>query len=124
MTVINILYKPLDTVQSKYFFGYTGGDNPKQLATSKQLWKVQDLVNRLYHYYLCIESVAEDKVKNKQITKQMEETKQTLDEMSCISLPMSKENMDKKIKLFTQLLESTLPKLHNLVEESIQINSA
>lgn len=124
MTVINILYKPLDTVQSKYFFGYTGGENPKQLATSKQLWKVQDVVNKLYHYYLCIEAVAEDKVNNKQIRKQMEETKQTLDELSCISLPMSKENMDKKIKLLTQLLESTLPKLHNLVEESIQINSA
>ena len=123
MTVINILYKPLDTVQSKYFFGYTGGDNPKQLATSKQLWKIQDLVNKLYHYYYCIQTVGE-KIKNKQIKNQIEETKATLDEMSCISLPISKENMDRKIKLLTQLLESTLPKLHNLVEESIQINSA
>jgi hypothetical protein len=124
MTVINILYKPLDTVQSRYFFGYTGGESPKQVATSKQLWKIQDLSNRLYHYYLCIEAVAEDKVNNKQIIKQMKETKQAIDDVSSVSLPCSKENMDKKIKLLTQLLESTLPKLHNIVEESIQINSA
>ena len=123
MKVINILYKPLDTVQSKYFFGYTGGENPKQIATSKQLWKVQDLVNKLYHHYYCIQTVGEQ-IKNKQIKKQIKDTKRTLDEISTISLPFSKENMDKKIKLLTQLLESTLPQLHNIVEESIQINSA
>ena len=59
-----------------------------------------------------------------ELEKQIKDTKRTLDEISTISLPFSKENMDKKIKLLTQLLESTLPQLHNIVEESIQINSA
>ena len=47
-------YEPLNTVQSKYFFGYTGGDNPKRIATSKQLWKIQDLANKIYHYYFVL----------------------------------------------------------------------
>jgi len=116
-------YEPLNTVESKYFFGYTGGDKPKQIATSKQLWLLQDIANKLYHYYFCIETASEY-VKQKELKTQIEETKRAIDEMTDVCLPISKENMDRKIKLLKQLLESTLPKLANIVEEALHIKSA
>ena len=47
----------------------------------------------------------------------LDETKQMIDELSKISLPMSKSNTDKKIKLLIDMLESTLPKFSNLVQD-------
>ena len=91
-------YEPLNTVQSKYFFGYTGGENPKRIATSKQLWKMLKI--------------------------QMDDTKRVIDEMTNVSLPMSLDNMATKIKLLTELLESALPKLQNAVEVALEIKSA
>ena len=116
-------YEPLNTVQSKYFFGYTGGDNPKRIATSKQLWKIQDLSNKIYHYYFCIETAGENAV-DKQLKLQMADTKRVIDEMTNVSLPMSLDNMAAKIKLLTELLESALPKLQNAVEVALEIKSA
>jgi hypothetical protein len=52
------------------------------------------------------------------------ETKKAIDEMTAVSLPMSKENMNKKIKLLQQLLDSTLPKLSNLVQQTINEQTA
>ena len=124
MKVINTFnYEPLNSVQSKYFFGYTGGDNPKMIATSKQLWKMQDLSNRLYHYYFCIETFGE-KINHKQLQNQMDDTKRVIDEMTEVSLPISLENMNTKIKLLTELLESALPKLQKCVEEALEEQSA
>ena len=125
MKVINTLqnYATLDSVQSKYFFGYTGGDKPTEIATSKQLWKIQDISNKLYHYYLTIETVA-DGIKSQELQNQLVETKKAIDEMTAVSLPMSKENMNKKIKLLQQLLDSTLPKLSNLVQQTINEQTA
>ena len=116
-------YEPLNTVQSKYLFGYTGGDNPKEIATSKQLWLLQDISNKLYNYYYCIET-ASKYIKIYKLNNQMEDTKRAIDELTNLSLPMSKDNMNKKIKLVKQLLESTLPKLATLVEEALQDKSA
>ena len=44
MKILNTLetYTTLNSVQSKYFFGVTSGDNPREIATAKQLWKLQD----------------------------------------------------------------------------------
>ena len=116
-------YEPLNTVQSKYFFGYTGGDNPKRSATSKQLWKIQDLANKIYHYYLCIETAGE-KANDEQLKLQIADTKRVIDEMTNVSLPMSLDNMAAKIKLLTELLESALPKLQNAGEVALEIKSA
>ena len=118
MKVLNTLetYTTLNSVQSKYFFGVTSGDNPREIATAKQLWKLQDLSNKLYHYYYAIESVL-DCDENAEIMNTLDETKQMIDELSKISLPMSKSNTDKKIKLLIDMLESTLPKFSNLVQQ-------
>lgn len=118
MKVINHLenYKTLNSVQSKYFYGVTSGDNPREIATAKQLWKLQDLSNKLYHFYYAIES-ALDVDESNQIMNTLDDTKQAIDELSEISLPMSKSNTDKKIKLLIDMLESTLPKFSNLVQE-------
>ena len=118
MKVINHLenYKTLNSVQSKYFYGVTSGDNPREIATAKQLWKLQDLSNKLYHFYYAIES-ALDVDESNQIMNNLEDTKQAIDELSEISLPMSKSNTDKKIKLLIDMLESTLPKFSELVQE-------
>tara|TARA_R110002012_G_C11369292_1_gene581807 strand:+ start:276 stop:653 length:378 start_codon:yes stop_codon:yes gene_type:complete len=118
MKVINHLenYKTLNSVQSKYFYGVTSGDNPREIATAKQLWKLQDLSNKLYHFYYAIES-ALDVDESNQIMNTLEDTKQAIDELSEISLPMSKSNTDKKIKLLIDMLESTLPKFSSLVQE-------
>ena len=120
MKVINALanYTALDSVQAKYFFGYTGGENPKEVATGKQLWKAQDLANRIYHLYLTIETVS-DPIDNDNLQSHMKETKQAIDECTQISLPLSKENMGRKIELLTQLLDSTLPKLSGIVQKAI-----
>lgn len=124
MKIVNTLnYEPLNTVQSKYFFGYTGGDNPKRIATSKQLWKFQDLANKIYHYYLCIENAGE-KTDDKQIKLQMADTKRVIDEITELSLPMSLDNMAAKIKLLTDLLESALPKLQETIEFELKSKSA
>ena len=124
MKVINTFnYEPLNSVQSKYFFGYTGGENPKMIATSKQLWKMQDLSNKIYHYYFCIETFGE-KINHKQLQNQMDDTKRVIDEMTEVSLPISLENMNTKIKLLTELLESALPKLQKCVEEALEEQSA
>ena len=116
-------YEPLNTVQSKSFFGYTGGENPKRIATSKQLWKIQDLANKIYHYYLCIETAGEN-ADDKQLKLQMADTKRVIDEMTNVSLPMSLDNMATKIKLLTELLEAALPKLQHAVEVALEIKSA
>ena len=131
MKVINTFnYEPLNSVQSKYFFGYTGGENPKMIATSKQLWKMQDLSNKIYHYYFCIETFGE-KINHKnnlsvfsKLQNQMSDTKKVIDEMTEVSLPISLENMNTKIKLLTELLESALPKLQKCVEEALEEQSA
>ena len=124
MKIVNTFnYEPLNTVQSKYFFGYTGGDNPKRIATSKQLWKIQDLANKISHYYLCIETAGE-KADDEQLKLQMADTKRVIDEMTTVSLPMSLDNMATKIKLLTELLESALPKLQHAVEVALEIKSA
>ena len=118
MKILNTLetYTTLNSVQSKYFFGVTSGDNPREIATAKQLWKLQDLSNKLYHYFYAIESVL-DCDENAEIMNTLDETKQMIDELSKISLPMSKSNTDKKIKLLIDMLESTLPKFSNLVQD-------
>ena len=118
MKVLNTLetYTTLNSVQSKYFYGVTSGDEPREIATAKQLWKLQDLSNKLYHYFYAIESVL-DCDENAEIMNTLDETKQMIDELSKISLPMSKSNTDKKIKLLIDMLESTLPKFSNLVQD-------
>ena len=118
MKILNTLntYKTLNSVQSKYFYGVTSGDNPREIATAKQLWKLQDLSNKLYHYYYAIESVL-DCDENAEIMNALDDTKRMIDELSELSLPMSKTNTDKKIKLLIDMLESTLPKFSNLVQQ-------
>ncbi len=118
MKILNTLksYTTLNSVQSKYFYGVTSGDEPREIATAKQLWKLQDLSNKLYHYFYAIESVL-DCDENAEIMNTLDETKQMIDELSKISLPMSKSNTDKKIKLLIDMLESTLPKFSNLVQD-------
>ena len=118
MKILNTLntYKTLNSVQSKYFYGVTSGDNPKEIATAKQLWKLQDLSNKLYHYYYAIESVL-DCDENAEIMNALDDTKRMIDELSELSLPMSKTNTDKKIKLLIDALESTLPKFSKLVQD-------
>jgi len=118
MKILNTLntYKTLNSVQSKYFYGVTSGDNPKEIATAKQLWKLQDLSNKLYHYYYAIESVL-DCDENAEIMNALDDTKRMIDELSELSLPMSKTNTDKKIKLLIDMLESTLPKFSKLVQD-------
>tara|TARA_Y100000114_G_C11580650_1_gene240871 strand:+ start:247 stop:624 length:378 start_codon:yes stop_codon:yes gene_type:complete len=118
MKILNTLksYTTLNSVQSKYFYGVTSGDEPREIATAKQLWKLQDLSNKLYHYFYAIESVL-DCDENAKIMNTLDETKQMIDELSKISLPMSKSNTDKKIKLLIDMLESTLPKFSNLVQD-------
>jgi len=118
MKVLNTLetYTTLNSVQSKYFYGVTSGDNPREIATAKQLWKLQDLSNKLYHFYYAIESVL-DVCENKQLMATLEDTKQAIDELTVLDLPMSKTNTDKKIKLLIEMLESTLPKFSNLVQQ-------
>ena len=80
MKVINHLenYKTLNSVQSKYFYGVTSGDSPREIATAKQLWKLQDLSNKLYHYYYAIES-ALDADESNAIMNHLDETKQAID---------------------------------------------
>ena len=118
MKILNTLetYTTLNSVQSKYFYGVTSGDNPREIATAKQLWKLQDLSNKLYHFYYAIESVL-DVCENKQLMATLEDTKQAIDELTLLDLPMSKTNTDKKIKLLIDMLESTLPKFSNLVQQ-------
>ena len=118
MEILNTLknYTTLNNVQSKYFYGVTSGDNPKEIATAKQLWKLQDLSNKLYHYYYAIESVL-DCDENAEIMNSLDDTKRMIDELSEMSLPMSKSNTDKKIKLLIDMLESTLPKFSKLVQD-------
>ena len=118
MKILNTLntYKTLNSVQSKYFYGVTSGDNPREIATAKQLWKLQDLSNKLYHYYYAIESVL-DCDENAEIMNALDDTKRMIDELSELSLPMSKTNTDKKIKLLIDALESTLPKFSKLVQD-------
>ena len=118
MKILNTLksYTTLNSVQSKYFYGVTSGDEPREIATAKQLWKLQDVSNKLYHYFYAIESVL-DCDENAEIMNTLDETKQMIDELSKISLPMSKSNTDKKIKLLIDMLESTLPKFSNLVQD-------
>ena len=118
MKILNTLetYTTLNSVQSNYFFGVTSGDNPREIATAKQLWKLQDLSNKLYHYYYAIESVL-DCDENAEIMNALDDTKRMIDELSEISLPMSKSNTDKKIKLLIDMLESTLPKFSKLVQD-------
>ncbi len=118
MKILNTLntYKTLNSVQSKYFYGVTSGDNPREIATAKQLWKLQDLSNKLYHYYYAIESVL-DCDENAEIMNSLDDTKRMIDELSEMSLPMSKSNTDKKIKLLIDMLESTLPKFSKLVQD-------
>ena len=118
MKILNTLksYTTLNSVQSKYFYGVTSGDEPREIATAKQLWKLQDLSNKLYHYFYAIESVL-DCDENAEIMNTLDETKQMIDELSKISLPMSKSNTDKKIKLLIDMLESTLPKFSKLVQD-------
>ena len=118
MKILNTLntYKTLNSVQSKYFYGVTSGDNPREIATDKQLWKLQDLSNKLYHYYYAIESVL-DCDENAEIMNALDDTKRMIDELSELSLPMSKTNTDKKIKLLIDMLESTLPKFSKLVQD-------
>ena len=118
MKILNTLntYKTLNSVQSKYFYGVTSGDNPREIATAKQLWKLQDLSNKLYHYFYAIESVL-DCDENAEIMNALDDTKRMIDELSELSLPMSKTNTDKKIKLLIDMLESTLPKFSKLVQD-------
>ena len=118
MKILNTLksYTTLNSVQSKYFYGVTSGDEPKEIATAKQLWKLQDLSNKLYHYYYAIESVL-DCDENAEIMNALDDTKRMIDELSELSLPMSKTNTDKKIKLLIDMLESTLPKFSKLVQD-------
>ena len=118
MKVLNTLktYTTLNSVQSKYFYGVTSGDNPREIATAKQLWKLQDLSNKLYHFYYAIDLVL-DVCENKQLMATLEDTKQAIDELTVLDLPMSKTNTDKKIKLLIEMLESTLPKFSNLVQQ-------
>ena len=118
MKILNTLksYTTLNSVQSKYFYGVTSGDNPREIATAKQLWKLQDLSNKLYHYYYAVESVL-DCDENAEIMNALDDTKRMIDELSEMSLPMSKNNTDKKIKLLIDMLESTLPKFSNLVQD-------
>ena len=118
MKILNTLntYKTLNSVQSKYFYGVTSGDEPREIATAKQLWKLQDLSNKLYHYYYAIESVL-DCDENAEIMNALDDTKRMIDELSELSLPMSKTNTDKKIKLLIDMLESTLPKFSKLVQD-------
>ena len=118
MKILNTLntYKTLNSVQSKYFYGVTSDDNPSEIATAKQLWKLQDLSNKLYHYYYAIESVL-DCDENAEIMNSLDDTKRMIDELSEMSLPMSKSNTDKKIKLLIDMLESTLPKFSKLVQD-------
>ena len=118
MKVLNTLetYTTLNSVQSKYFYGVTSGDNPREIATAKQLWKLQDLSNKLYHFYYAIESVL-DVCENKEIMNTLYDTKQAIDELTVLDLPMSKTNTDKKIKLLIDMLESTLPKFSNIVQQ-------
>ena len=103
-------------MQSKYFFGVTTGEPVIEIATAKQLWKLQDLSNKLYHFYYAIETVL-DVCENKEIMNTLYDTKRMIDELSEISLPMSKSNTDKKIKLLIDALESTLPKFSKLVQD-------
>ena len=118
MKVLNTLetYTTLNSVQSKYFYGVTSGDNPREIATAKQLWKLQDLSNKLYHFYYAIESVL-DVCENKEIMNTLYDTKEAIDELTVLDLPMSKTNTDKKIKLLIDMLESTLPKFSNIVQQ-------
>ena len=118
MKILNTLetYTTLNSVQSKYFYGVTSGDNPREIATAKQLWKLQDLSNKLYHFYYAIESVL-DVCENKELMATLEDTKQAIDELTVLDLPMSKTNTDKKIKLLIDMLESTLPKFSNIVQQ-------
>ena len=118
MKVLNTLetYTTLNSVQSKYFFGVTTGEPVIEIATAKQLWKLQDLSNKLYHFYYAIETVL-DVCENKEIMNTLYDTKRMIDELSEISLPMSKSNTDKKIKLLIDALESTLPKFSKLVQD-------
>tara|TARA_R100001463_G_scaffold48591_1_gene97863 strand:+ start:107 stop:484 length:378 start_codon:yes stop_codon:yes gene_type:complete len=118
MKVLNTLetYTTLNSVQSKYFYGVTSGDNPREIATAKQLWKLQDLSNKLYHFYYAIESVL-DVCENKELMATLEDTKQAIDELTVLDLPMSKTNTNKKIKLLIDMLESTLPKFSNIVQQ-------
>ena len=118
MKILNSLntFKTLNSVQSKYFYGVTSGDEPREIATAKQLWKLQDLSNKLYHYYYAIESVL-DCDENAEIMNALDDTKRMIDELSELSLPMSKTNTDKKIKLLIDMLESTLPKFSKLVQD-------
>ena len=118
MKILNTLknYTTHNNVQSKYFFGVTSGDNPREIATAKQLWKLQDLSNKLYHFYFAIESVL-DCDENAEIMNALDDTKRMIDELSELSLPMSKTNTDKKIKLLIDMLESTLPKFSKLVQD-------
>ena len=118
MKILNTLetYTTLNSVQSKYFFGVTSGDNPREIATAKQLWKLQDLSNKLYHFYYAIESVL-DVCENEQLMATLLDTKKCIDELTVLDLPMSKTNTDKKIKLLIDMLESTLPKFSNLVQQ-------
>tara|TARA_B000000532_G_C18859529_1_gene403437 strand:- start:123 stop:500 length:378 start_codon:yes stop_codon:yes gene_type:complete len=118
MKVLNTLetYTTLNSVQSKYFYGVTSGDNPREIATAKQLWKLQDLSNKLYHFYYAIESVL-DVCENEQLMATLTDTKEAIDELTVLDLPMSKTNTDKKIKLLIEMLESTLPKFSKLVQD-------
>lgn len=118
MKVLNTLktYTTLNSVQSKYFFGVTTGEPVIEIATAKQLWKLQDLSNKLYHFYFAIETVL-DVCENREIMDTLYDTKRMIDELSEISLPMSKSNTDKKIKLLIDALESTLPKFSKLVQD-------
>ena len=118
MKVLNTLetYTTLNSVQSKYFFGVTTGEPVVEIATAKQLWKLQDLSNKLYHFYFAIETVL-DVCENREIMDTLYDTKRMIDELSEISLPMSKSNTDKKIKLLIDALESTLPKFSKLVQD-------
>ena len=118
MKILNTLksYTTLNSVQSKYFYGVTSGDEPREIATAKQLWKLQDLSNKLYHFYYAIESVL-DVCENKQLMATLADTKEAIDELTVLDLPMSKTNTDKKIKLLIEMLESTLPKFSKLVQD-------
>ena len=123
MEVINHLknYQPLNKIQSRYLLGVTHSDEATEVATGKQLWKIQDLANKCRAMASTITRYAEkyDVVVDHAIS-----TTNLLDELCKIRIPMSKEHGSTKIKMLEDMLTNHLVEYSNLVQSAINAKEA
>tara|TARA_R100000697_G_C5310668_1_gene160640 strand:- start:35 stop:406 length:372 start_codon:yes stop_codon:yes gene_type:complete len=123
MEVINHLknYQPLSKVQSKYLLGVTHSDESTEVATGKQLWKLQDLANKCRAMAATITRYAE---KHKVAVSHSVSTTEVIDELCQVKLPLSKEHASTKIKMLDDMLSKHLVEYSNLVQASITAKEA